>query len=75
MKSWLKYILIFGIIGAIIGSFLGIIIISYGNSQCPIGMECARNPYALVIPGSIIGLVVGALIGYIIGKIKNRGKK
>ncbi len=50
MNKWVKYILIFGFIGAVVGGILGPIIIE-ANLECPVheitGMptECMGDPY------------------------------
>ena len=77
MKSWLKYLLIFGIIGAILGAILGPIIIT-ATLECPIDSvtgqiePCMGSPLAYMQFGFVIGLILGLILGFIVWKIKSK---
>lgn len=70
------YILIFLVIGAIIGFALGL----YYQPSCPIdpstGMrtECMGDPRSYGITGAILGALIGTVIGLILGKIVKKKK-
>jgi len=74
MKTWIKYAIIFGLIGLVIGYFYGF---NYYAPTCPIdeatGMitECMGDPY---IYGQFFG-IIEAVIGIIIGLIFSRFKR
>jgi len=74
MKRGLRYFLIFGIIGIILGYFLGPFF--YIAPKCNIDaitgeMEaCMGTPTILRIPGAIVGLIIGGIISLIAGRFK-----
>lgn len=76
MKTWLKYLLIFAVIFAIIGYLLGPVF--YIAPECPNDpitgelAPCMGDPSLMRIPIGIAGLIIGAVIGLVIGKIKSK---
>jgi len=72
MKVWIKYLIIFAIIGFVLGYFIGLI--SYVAPECNPGEPCMGQPDIYAWPGAIIGTILGATAGLIIGKIKSKKK-
>lgn len=68
MKKWAKYVLIFVLVGLILGYVVGLF--SYVAPECNPGEACMGQPNIYAWPGAIIGAIVGAVIGLIVAKVK-----
>jgi len=79
MKKWLKYIIIFGLIGAVIGFFLypQIIhkttrdyVVNEATGEIGESLEDNNDIAELSVIGSFLGLIIGIIIGLIVNKLK-----